>query len=160
MSTNTLIRKHLLAQDDILKCRITRNGEVHVYTNAQRGDGGKRPWWKLHSDVETAEREAMEALGYTWVEIPGTMSGVGTIYNLTNEFGRTIRFGPSAQFALVAPAYFGRSWFAEDEDEAIALYEEHRDYYPTIIDREGNEYKVNGGVMEATGRNVTNEGEE
>ncbi len=40
MSANTLIRKHLLAQDDILKCRITRNGEVHVYTNAQRGDGG------------------------------------------------------------------------------------------------------------------------
>lgn len=43
--TDTQIRSYLLEDSRNDKVRITRNGEVHVRTDRERGDGGRRPWW-------------------------------------------------------------------------------------------------------------------
>lgn len=45
------IREHLLDNDDVLKVRISRNGDVSVYTDADRGDGGPNPWWQLKGNI-------------------------------------------------------------------------------------------------------------
>jgi hypothetical protein len=43
--TDRQIREYLLEDSDHNKVVIKRNGEVHVHTDRQRGDGGRRPWW-------------------------------------------------------------------------------------------------------------------
>ncbi len=43
--TDKQIRKYLLEDSDHNKVVIKRNGEVHVHTDRQRGDGGRSPWW-------------------------------------------------------------------------------------------------------------------
>lgn len=43
--TDSQIREYLLEDTYHEKVVIKRNGEVHVRTNRQRGDGGKSPWW-------------------------------------------------------------------------------------------------------------------
>jgi hypothetical protein len=43
--TNKQIRSYILADSDHEKVVIKRNGEIHVRTNRQRGDGGSTPWW-------------------------------------------------------------------------------------------------------------------
>jgi len=157
MSTNNTIRQYLTSKDDIIKCRISRTGAVHVLTTKQRGDGGRNPWWMLYStDVDAVEREAKEAAGYHYLTIPGTPSGTGNIYSLTSEMSRTIEFRPDDQYAVVSPAYFGRSWRSEDEDRAIELLQEHGDYHPVVIDRDGDEYVCDGMgcPLRRTGVNV------
>lgn len=43
--TDAQIRQYLLSDSRNDKVRITRTGEVHVRTDRERGDGGRRPWW-------------------------------------------------------------------------------------------------------------------
>ena len=45
--TDKQIREYILEDLDHQKVVIRRDGQIHVYTYRQRGDGGKRPWWML-----------------------------------------------------------------------------------------------------------------
>jgi len=45
------IREHLLENEDVLRVRVSRNGDVCVYTTADRGDGGATPWWQLKGNL-------------------------------------------------------------------------------------------------------------
>jgi len=154
MNTNKIIRDYMLAKNDVTKCRITK-GEVHIYTDRDRGDGGRSPWWMLYSDVETAEQEAKEAAGYAWVRIPMEPTGTGNIYNLGSSMEtRVIEFRPDDKFALVSPAYFGRYWRVGSDEDASEAAEKHANYHPVIIDRDGNIYDPSGHSLTATGITV------
>ena len=43
--SNSKIRAGLLSEDHVLRVRITRKGDIHIYTTTPRGDGGESPWW-------------------------------------------------------------------------------------------------------------------
>jgi hypothetical protein len=43
--TDKQIREYILADPDHEKVVIKRNGEIHVRTDRQRGDGGSTSWW-------------------------------------------------------------------------------------------------------------------
>lgn len=54
--TDSQIRDYILTNPDHIKVTIKRNGEIHVRTNKQRGDGGNTPWsmfWGWRSDAVT-----------------------------------------------------------------------------------------------------------
>ncbi len=48
--TDKQIREYILKDSDHEKVVIKRNGEIHVRTNRQRGDGGSIPWWMFAGD--------------------------------------------------------------------------------------------------------------
>ena len=49
--TQKQIREHLLDNEDVLSVRISRNGDVSVYTSTNRGDGGPSPWWQFKGNL-------------------------------------------------------------------------------------------------------------
>ena len=55
------IREQLMLNDDVLKVRISRNGDVCVYTTADRGDGGPTPWWQLKGNLD--QRDFLPSIG-------------------------------------------------------------------------------------------------
>ena len=59
--TKKQIREHLLNQDDVLKVRISISGDVSVYTEADRGDGGPSPWWQLKGNLK--QRDFLSFIG-------------------------------------------------------------------------------------------------
>lgn len=61
MTTNKQIREQLLDNDDVLRVRISHNGDVAVYTNAERGDGGATPWWQHRGNIN--QRDFLASIG-------------------------------------------------------------------------------------------------
>jgi len=49
--TQKQIREKLLEDAKVLKVRISRDSDVSVYTEADRGDGGPTPWWQLKGNI-------------------------------------------------------------------------------------------------------------
>lgn len=45
------IRERLMSAQDVIKVRISRDGDVSVYTLADRGDGGEVPWWQYRGNI-------------------------------------------------------------------------------------------------------------
>ena len=43
--TNAELRAILMDDPRVLRVRIRRTGEVDILIDAERGDGGKAPWW-------------------------------------------------------------------------------------------------------------------
>jgi hypothetical protein len=54
--TDSQIREYILTNPDHIKVTIKRNGDIHVRTNKQRGDGGKTPWTMYWGDRSDAVR--------------------------------------------------------------------------------------------------------
>jgi len=53
--TKSQIRAMLMDRDDVLAVRITRDGEIHIKTDRERGDGGPTPWWMFAGRITDAE---------------------------------------------------------------------------------------------------------
>jgi len=50
-------RRKIMAETGALKVHVTREGEVHLYVDRPRGDGGRVPWWMSYGCVDDLFRE-------------------------------------------------------------------------------------------------------